>query len=315
MNKLFTLTTLLFASVAWHSFAGEQIDKQMSADGATSISIENQSGQVFVTGWQKDEITVTGELDDDAERLIFERDGTQVKLKVVLPRHRKSKWHNKGSILHINVPSSLTVDVAGVSSDVELAKLTKRIDAKTVSGDIRANALSEYVSLSTVSGTINSNALSGKVSLSTVSGDIKDKQSKGRLKLKAVSGDISTQSTATEVSMTSVSGEIAFALGSLDVLDLSTVSGEAKGNLSLNDSGLVKMNSVSGDITLTFDNDVQASFNMHSNAGGELINNITDEKAQHAKYGPSVKLAFTTGNGSGSVKAKTVSGQIKVSQR
>ncbi|WP_281559444.1 DUF4097 family beta strand repeat-containing protein [Thalassomonas sp. RHCl1] len=306
---------VLLTSLALPALAGEKIDKVLPASGDSNISIESPNGEVSITGWDKDQVSVKGELDDNAEGLTFEQKGSLIEIKVMMPHNSNNRWNEQGSDLTIFVPKNARVSFGGVSSDVTLAELTRNVDVKTVSGDLTGENLSNHVELLTVSGHIKVKGLSGKVQLSTVSGDIRDKASSGRLQLKAVSGDIKSQSEASEVQVTSVSGEIELNLAQVDELAISTVSGDVEGQLNLNDSGLVKLSSVSGDMALKFQPDVQASFRLKANAGGDLVNKLTSDKAVEAKYGPSSKLEFVTGNGNGSVRGNTVSGNIRVASR
>jgi hypothetical protein len=312
MRNIIKMCAIALTAISLQSIAGEKVDKSLSVDGATNISVENLRGKVRILGWDKNEVSVTGELDDKAERFVFEKDGSLIKVKVVMPHHMNGSWHEKGSNLVINVPRKLRLDFSGVSTDVTVEGLTKSTEVKSVSGNISVDSLSQLIDISSVSGDITSENLSGKINLSSVSGDIVDKKSQGRMTLKAVSGRLKTQTEASEVFVNTVSGEIDMILGGVDELIISTVSGDVEGILSLNTNGLIKMSSVSGDIDLGFTNDVQATFSMRSNAGGNLVNKITDDKAKHAKYGPSSKLNFETGNGKAAVKASTVSGRLKV---
>jgi len=309
------ICAVILAVLTTQGVLAEEVNKSIPRDGATNISVENLRGKVKISGWDKDEIKVTGKVDEKAERFIFEKDGAYIRVKVVMPRHLNGGWNDRGSDLLIRVPKDIRLDFSGVSSDVDIENINKSAEVRTVSGNITADSLSEHVELSTVSGDINSENLSGKITLVTVSGDIDDKKSKGRIKLKAVSGRLRTESLANEVFVNTVSGEIDVSLDKVDELSISTVSGDVDGDLSLNSNGLVKMSSVSGDIDLVFENEVQASFRMKSNAGGDLVNKITSDKAKHAKYGPSSKLYFETGEAKASVKASTVSGRIKVSKK
>jgi DUF4097 and DUF4098 domain-containing protein YvlB len=312
MRNIIKLCVIALTALSLHSIAGEKIDKSLPVDGATNISVENLRGTVKILAWDKNTVAVTGEIDDKAERFIFEKDGAFINVKVVMPHHMKRSWHEEGSNLTIHVPKQLRLDFQGVSTDVVVKGLTKSTEVKSVSGNIEVHSLSELIEITSVSGDITSENLSGKIDLSSVSGDIYDKASNGRITLKAVSGHLKTRTQAQEVFVNTVSGEIDMILGDVDELIISTVSGDVDGELSLNTNGLIKMSSVSGDISLGFTNDVQASFRMKSNAGGDLVNKITKDKARHAKYGPSSKLDFATGNGKASVKASTVSGRLKV---
>jgi hypothetical protein len=304
---------MLFAT-ACSSFAGEHIDKSLTLSNVNSVNIENLRGKVTVIGWDKDTITVKGELEDDAQGLTFSQKGANVKIKVELEKHNNNFWSNndKGSILTIHMPKNIRVSFEGVSSDVDFENLHASAEGKTVSGNINAENLSERIELISVSGDIYSQKLSGKVSLASVSGNIKDRQSSGRLNLRVVSGEINAQSAAKEVLIENVSGDIQVTLAEVDELRVSNVSGDFSGSLSLNDGGAVKMSSVSGSLALKLQENVQATFRLSASAGGEIVNRITRQKAEKAKYGPSSKLRFETGNANANVRVSTVSGEIEV---
>lgn len=59
-------------------------------------------------------------------------------------------------------------------------------------------------------------------------------------------------------------------------------------------------------------NDIAEDFRLKANAGDDLINKLIQQKADHAKYGPSSKLYFQTGDANGSVSVCTVSGNVIV---
>lgn len=314
MKILNVITPLAAALFTLSSLAGEMIDKSLPLNNANKVTIENLRGEVVILGGSGNEITVKGELDDKAERFIFEQEGSQILIKVVMPRHLgHGSWNEKGSNLTINLPASVKVNFDGVSTNVKLSNVENNVNIQTVSGDINANNLSNTVHLSSVSGNIKSENINGKLNLSTVSGDIRDSNSSGQLNIKAVSGNIKTKSSASEVSAGAVSGEISVQLSQVEEFDVSTVSGDFEGFVSLVDNGLIKMSSVSGDMGLTLNKDIEAHFKISANAGGNLVNHLTSDKAQRAKYGPSSTLYFSKGNGNSSVKASTVSGRVTLS--
>ncbi len=307
MMAALTSASLLFIPL---SMAGEKIDATLDSDGVNAVTIENLSGEVTIIGWDKSSVTVTGELDDKAEKLIFEQVGNTINIKVELPNRRR--WNSDGSELTIHMPSNIRMNFESISSDVDLKNLNNDVTVKTVSGDIKATELSEHIELSSVSGSIKSLKLQGKVSLSTVSGDIDDKNSSGRLQLQAVSGEITSHSTASEVFVNNISGNTELNLSNVDELRMSAVSGDTEINLHLQKNGVLKASSVSGSVELDFQNDIAADFRLRANAGGDLINKLTSQKADRAKYGPSSKLYFQTGDANGSVRVSTVSGDVLV---
>ena len=312
MRSLRNYLPLLLLMVTTTSLAGEHVDESMSLGSVKHVTIENLRGEVTIIGNSGDTVSVTGELDDKAKGLTFEKSGSRIIIKVEVPHNNHNDWGADGSNLTIEIPQHVRVSFKGVSSDINISNFLNGSEVQTVSGDISAKNLMQQVELATVSGNIESKNLSGKIRLSSVSGDIHDRNSAGRAHFKTVSGSLSSSSSANEISANSVSGDIELRLAEVDELIVSTVSGQFESQLSLNDNGLLKMSSVSGDLDVEFKNDVQASFNLKANAGGDIVNRLTSAKAQRAKYGPSSKLFFETGNASSSVRASTVSGRIAV---
>jgi len=316
--KIFTgfITSLAISTVILNNsqvWAGEKIAQSLPSDEVTNVVIENHSGLVNVVGWNKDKITITGELDEQAEKLVFEQNGAQIRIKVEYDSIES--WTSEGSQLTVFMPKNVRMNFASVSSDVTLKNLHGGIEAVTVSGDILASDSSDNIELSSISGQIVSNDLSGKIALSAVSGDIKDNNSTGRLQLKAVSGEVDVNSNASEVFFNNVSGNSELNLTDVIELRMSTVSGDIDAMIKLKDKGLLKASSVSGDLDLVFQDNISASFRLKSNVGGDIINKLSVEKAKHAEYGPGAKLNFQQGDGSSTVSVTTVSGNVKVSSK
>jgi len=316
MQNFLTYSPVLLSLIAFSSVAFESVDKALSASGVNHVIIENQRGNVNIKGGDYSSVTVSGKLDEKADGFTFEKQGSTIVIKVEMPNHYGNSWgDNDGSDLQIELPEKLKVSFNGVSSDVEIGNIVSGAEIKTVSGNIDAHNLSEHVELNSISGDINTNKLKGKLFLSTVSGEIKDRESSGRLSMQAVSGDIDSDSEVTEVSIETVSGEIELSLGLVEDIEISTVSGEAEVSLTLAKNGMMKMSSVSGDLDAVFNGDLSANFKLKTNAGGDIKNNITNDKPERGKYVRNAKLSFDTGGGNGSVRATTVSGTIKVSKR
>jgi DUF4097 and DUF4098 domain-containing protein YvlB len=317
MNIKQTLSATLLGVFMLPVLAGEKVDQQLPASAENNVEIENIRGNVSIIGWDKEQVSVVGELDDKTEQFIFERRANSILIKVKVPGHfgHGSFSQGAGSDLTIKLPKHSKMNFSGVSTDVIVENLQQRSEINVVSGSIKASNLANSVDFSTVSGDIISNNLTGKISLATVSGDLRDENSAGRLSLSSVSGNIKANSSATEVNAHAVSGEISLDLANVDLLELQTVSDDVTVNLTLNSNGSIDASSVSGNVSLNFQQDIQASFRVTSNAGGRINNKLSDDKAIEAKYGPGSKLRFETGNGNGSVQVSTVSGNIKLARQ
>ena len=98
MNKTLSLSLLaLLPPLLFNpALAGERVDRMLSADNVSRLNIDNRRGEVKIVAWDKDEIKVTGELDDKVKKLIFEQSGSVVNLKVKVP--------NQGNCTVIKIP-------------------------------------------------------------------------------------------------------------------------------------------------------------------------------------------------------------------
>ena len=306
-----TVTTCLILS--GQSLAAIEVAESLPSDNVTNVSINNHSGFINVVGWNKDKISVTGTLDDDAEKLVFEQKGAQVLIKVEYPR--MDNWSADGSKITVFMPKNIRMKSSSISSDIHLSNLHGGVEVKTVSGDVLAKNVTHSVDLNSISGNINSDQLAGKVSLSAVSGDIKDTDSTGRLEIRSVSGEVVINSQAKEVFFNNVSGQSKLNLAEVIELRIRTVSGDLNAKLILKEKALLKASTVSGDLVFTFQKDVDADFSLKSSVGGDIENNITQVKTEHDEYGPGAELNFQTANGSALVRVSTVSGNIEVGSK
>ena len=61
------------------------VDRKVPADARGEVLISNVSGTVDVRGWDRNEIQVTGQVDEDVERVDVESSGGRTVIKVILP--------------------------------------------------------------------------------------------------------------------------------------------------------------------------------------------------------------------------------------
>ena len=279
-------TLMLIPSLA---YAGEKVDKSLDAQSDGVVEIHNVRGDIRVIAWDNSEVKVTGELDDLTAKFIFESQGKVTYLKVEIPRRNANR--GDGSDLKIMVPRGSRVDFNGVSTDLLLEQVEGGVDLRSVSGDLKVHDVKE------------------QLFLNTVSGDIDVKNSAGQAKLNTVSGDIEAEMDSSEVSVNAVSGDIRLALKSYNSLVASTVNGEIWVTGQQQDGGKSMLSSVNGDITLSFDDAVNARVSIKSGPGGSIRNSISSDPVEDV-FPNQQRLRATLGDGSGQIKAGTVNGSI-----
>jgi len=284
------LMTIAAAGVA---VAEEEVDRRLDAAADGRVVIENLAGEVTVTGWSRNEVHVTGTLEDQVKEFIFEKSGNRIKIRVVYPKHVED---TTGSFLQVSLPAGSRVDIKTVSAEIEIEGVTGRIDAQSVSGDVTATGAPAEINAETVSGTVELEVECDKVYAQTVSGDVE---------LEGVSGEIEAQT---------VSGEITVEGGDVRRFSGNTVSGDIEFDAALVGDGTFSFNAHSGDIVLSLPDDVSAEFEVNT-FSGDIDNDFGPDGQRKDKYGPGSELEFTTGNGDARVRINTFSGDVELQRR
>jgi DUF4097 and DUF4098 domain-containing protein YvlB len=296
------------------TFASEKIDEKISVPKQGKILIENQRGYIDIKTWDEDSFKVTGTLDEKAKGYTLKTEGSVTEFIVKMPNQYRG-WKNSsdGSKLTIFMPKTSELDLEGVSVDVTASKLLAGTRIKTVKGDIQASDLEGKVSLQTINGDIEGARLNGTIHYETVNGGISDRNSNGKIRFNAVNGDIKSDTNAQDIRLENVNGEVDLRMNQLSDLRLNTVNGEIEIHVkSLNDKANINMNTVSGDVMLYFPEDISARFDIDMHAGGNVINELSDDKMKKAKYGPSRELEFVLKDGNADIEIDTVSGHIEL---
>ena len=289
-----TLIVCAGMSFALVASAGEGVDKTLPAAANGYVKIVITRGEVDITGWDRDEVHIEGELDDLAEGLVFVMEGDRTRIEVKLPR-RNVNWGG-GSDLDIRVPMNSKIDFDGVSTDTTIGMVSGGVRVRTVSGDITASEIQNQVRINTVSGNIDVSASSGDTHISTVSGEIHLDMNSSRIVLNSVSGEIEAQfEEFTQLRANVVSGDI-------------EVSGKLAGE------GKIEIASVSGDISLELEGPVNAHLSAEVGPGGDIDNSVSDDEPVN-KFPGRKKLEVQFGDGSGQINLRTVTGDIRIDDR
>ena len=101
------------------------ISETRSVNADARIDISNIKGDVTVSGWDKNEVSITGTLGDGAKKLAIDGSGSSLTIKVEPPD--KQGWFNWGSesrmgntSLDLKVPRNAEIKIEVVSADVAL---------------------------------------------------------------------------------------------------------------------------------------------------------------------------------------------------
>jgi DUF4097 and DUF4098 domain-containing protein YvlB len=290
---LFAAAALLAASPAVR--AGTPINERAAADPAGSVEVSNVAGTVRVTGWDRNEVEVTGELGAGTEKLEFAAADKVTRIKVILPG-KTSITEDTELVIHVPAASRLSVNT--VSADIEVQGLLGAQRLQSVSADIRTAAAGEDVECKSVSGDV------------AVNGSFK----KGLLTITTVSGDATALRVAGEVNANTVSGDVTLGLGETNRSRVRSTSGDLTLAALLATDGKLDAESISGDVRLELVGAVNAEFDI-SSFNGEIRNCFGPKAVSTSEYAPGKELRFREGQGSAHVRIKTLNGDINVCRK
>lgn len=298
------------------AFAGETINEEAVTSSTPNIEIEHVTGVATIKGWNKDQVKVTGELGKLSEKFIFEHDDNNVLIKIETKRY-KQDWRSgdvsKGDKLTIFVPERSKISYTGVIANVEASELKSDGKFELVNGELSLTDLSGRLKVESVNADVAMKNLTGVLSVETVNGDISgNHRGSDDVRLMTVNGDIDFTAQTPTVAIESVNGDANITLGEIRSLSLTTVNGDMTASLNLLDDGDIDASSVGGTLSLNFQRQVSARFELQAHAGGDIKNRLSDDKPSAAKYGPSKWLNFNFNGGKGRVDMSTVNGELRI---
>ncbi|MDX1517991.1 MAG: DUF4097 family beta strand repeat-containing protein [Woeseiaceae bacterium] len=286
------LTLLLLLAGCAPTVAAKAIDETRDADPNGRISVSNLAGSVEISGWDRNQVQVTGELGDDVEELVFEREGSQIIIKVKAPDR---SWGKKDvtSDLVIRVPKNSSINVATVSADIDVENVLGEQDLQAVSGDIDVQVFGAEVRAETVSGDV------------AMEGDGSD----GEWVLSSVSGDVRASDLAGQVRAEVVSGDIEIGGGAFGRVNLETVNGDIEFRSTLRPGGRFDAESVNGSVDVFFVGSVTGRFEIKT-FNGRIRNCFGPKPERTSRYAPGLELMFTEGSDGGRISIATLNGSL-----
>jgi len=265
-----------------------------SADGR--ISVQNVAGSVTVEGWDRNELSVTGTIEEECTLEITGSDD-RIKVEVKWPeRHRRRRDHHEGSNITVKVPQRSELTVSTVSADISVSGTRGDADLESVSGDVRIEGDSPEVEAQTVSGDLRVLVPCKQIRLESVSGDVLLDGPSGEAEISTVSGDVRVKGgDFKRFKASSVSGDVEFAGG---------IAPEARFDVS----------SHSGDVDLLIPGDTSADFSVET-FSGDIESDFGGRVERTSRYTSEKEMSFTAGSGSARVELSSFSGDVQISKR
>ena len=286
---LLSMAIGLAISPAW---AGERVDVTKSASATPTVAIENLAGSVKVSGWDRNEIKVSGVLGDDTEGLDFSGGDDSFDIEVEIPDSYGRRHRDLDSDLEIWLPAGSSLDVETVSAGIRVSGVNGRLDLESVSGEVIVDGAPTSADVETVSGNIE---LSG---------------SETEAIAESVSGKIELSGVAGRVEAATVSGSVRVEAGGIEQGEFEAVSGSVRITGALSPGARLSAESHSGSVVLNLPANTSARFQIETFSGS--INNGfgSSEAERTSRYAPGKRLDFTLGSGDAQVRVESFSGSV-----
>lgn len=216
-SRIFIIASVLLGLAATATAQDFQKTYQLSADG--QISIHNVSGNVLVSGYDGQQITVSAIREGRDRDLVQVEDlsgGNRIELKARYPRN--CRRCDASIRFEVQVPRSVRYsfdEISSASGDIQVRDVTGEVHVNTASGDVLVENINGRVDASTASGQMHVRGVAGSVSASSASGDVDVEMTRvddnRRMEFSSASGDVNVRlplNIDADVELSSASGDV-----------------------------------------------------------------------------------------------------------
>lgn len=295
------LSMLILAAGLLFVFSGQTLaddlrlitEKSFTVKKGERLKAESYSGDVRVTAWEKDEVSVKIYGDDKAEKIMefyIEKSDEGVVVKVKKEGKSNNWFGNNGRVrLEIKAPSTFDLVVTTAGGDINIAGVSGELRLNTAGGDIKTSGGEGEIKANTAGGDIVVKEFSGDVKMSTAGGDIRGEKIKGDLDASTAGGDINLQCADGKVNASTSGGDIRVDFsGTYYGIKASTTGGDVAVRVPKGIRADIYASTFSGDIDCEFDIDNSKKY---GNAKAEGSVNGGGEKLKCTTTGGDIKIA------------------------
>ena len=290
---------LVVVALAAPAGAEQKVQASRSARGDSRVEIDVPAGEVRITGWDKEEVSVSGTLCERATGISLSGSGRVVRIEV-----------------DAEDPHRCPVDL-----DIRLPRAS-RVQVETHSAGVTAKDLSGTFKGETVAGSMSVTGSLKEAELATVSGNVEVSGSVPSVHAEAVNGSVTVKGVGAEVEASTVNGALTVEAGSLNRGRLETVSGKLSFVGGLLPTASLEVESVSGNVDLAFRGTLDATITvdtfsgrvtselLESHAAGSPAPNAPDADEDDEDLPEREGHSFVFGSGGAEVGVETLSGNV-----
>jgi len=296
-NALIALSAAIALTLpALPAFAGQTVERTIPASPNVEIDIEILSGEITIEGWDRPEVHIQGTLGEHVRELEIDVDGKhEISIEIDLPEGRYRGRHDLSADLKLSVPYGAEIDI------------------ETMSADVTARDLRGLIELASMSGKVDFFGNPRSLEAETISGNVLFEGETPDLDIESVSGDIGILGAGEWIKVTTVNGNIKLKTKKVKKCNLESVSGgiDFSGGLDLDADLDFAVHS--SNVRLDLPAATSANFEIDT-FSGEIENAFGPAAKRESKWMTAKTLEFSIGEGSGSVKIESFSGNVTLAK-
>jgi len=262
----------------------QQMDTTFAVSGSDKLELHNMEGEIRVTGWNRDEVRIVADIDDDEGYLSLNRSGSTLKVKT------KWKYGPSNVDFTISVPRTMALNLHGVSTDVFLEDVRGEVTVETIEGEI---------SLQGGNGSIN---------VHTVEGEIVIRDARGTIRASTAEDDITIINVVGEIFAETFEGDIVLDDVDSGSVQGSTLDGDIHYSGTVHDGGQYRLTTHDGDVRMVIPANANATVVVAS-VDGDFE---TDFPIEVTDYHGGHRLKFVLGSGVAQAELETFDGSIEL---
>lgn len=306
----------------------EPVSVKLAKGGKVAIS--NRSGQVVVSGWDRDVVqaSATGDNgpvpvetqtsgDPSRPRLLLmvssRRAGREAKLDVKVPRYADVETLEgyRGDVEVADVEGSTLINAG--NGDVRIMrvgslKVSRRsgdISVREVKGDLTTRSFSGDVVVENVTGHVDVAATNGNLRVLNAGGDVRANSATGDIDIRCAKGRAEVSSASGSITLTGIGGDV----------DASTASADVIFKGPIRAGGSYRLKSLSGEVSMTIQPDVAGFTAMLTTYSGEINTDFPLKVESPVQGGPiNRRVTGSFGNGQAKLALDSFSGTVRIAK-
>jgi DUF4097 and DUF4098 domain-containing protein YvlB len=282
----------------------ESTDTTLSVPARGRLELENLSGAILVSVWDRSAMRVRAEHGPRTRVEVDVRPATVTlrsirRLRIPDPgnprRPRIAELDIPSRVdYRLTVPRGMSLRLSGVNSGISVEGVEGTVSAEAVNGPVTVRGGRGPVRANSINGGVEITGVHGSVEAESVNDGVVLRDVEGRVRVESVSGDVELEGIAS------------------DAVEGSTVSGDLRFSGSLLPAGSYRFESHSGDVTVVLPERPDVVVSMSTYSGNFESSFQGQSSTMTSRKGLGKEIELTLGEGRAELSLESFSGLIRL---